>query len=367
MEDTLISSKHKIKKKQLSYIDAGVDIKAGNTLVNEIKPLALSTYRKGVLSDLGGFGGLFDLKAAGYLDPILIAGTDGVGTKCLIAKNINHFNGIGIDLVAMCVNDIIVQGAEPLLFLDYFATSKLDIKQGKEIISSIAEGCKLAKCALLGGETAEMPDLYSPNDFDLAGFCLGAVDRDKLITGKKVIDGDIVLGLGSSGLHSNGFSLVRKVMELNGMSYLSTAPFDSNQTLGMAFLKPTRIYVNSCLTAIKEGGVHALAHVTGGGLIENIPRILPKNLGVCLDCNSWSVSSLFTWLSNIGNISPEEMFKTFNCGLGMIIVADHTKSLHLKKVLEECGESIFEIGSVKKIPVGSPQVELENIDSPWIN
>ncbi|NQW00662.1 MAG: phosphoribosylformylglycinamidine cyclo-ligase, partial [Rhodospirillales bacterium] len=312
-----MSNENYNNKSPLSYKNSGVDIDAGNDLVENIKPLAAATTRPGVTSGLGGFGALFDLKAAGYTDPILVSGTDGVGTKLMVATAANIHNTIGIDLVAMCANDLIVQGAEPLLFLDYFATGKLNVGAGKAIIEGIAAGCKLAGCALIGGETAEMPGMYADGDYDLAGFCVGAVERDQILTGDKVGAGDVVIGLAASGIHSNGFSLVRKVVEASGLSYAAPAPFSPSLSLGEALLTPTRLYVKSCLAAIGEGGVHALAHITGGGLTENIPRVLPAGLGVVLDANRWPVPDVFTWMASVGGMSAAEMNRTFNCGIGM--------------------------------------------------
>lgn len=308
---------------------------------------------------------MFDLKAAGYSDPILVSGTDGVGTKLMIATAANIHNTIGIDLVAMCANDLIVQGAEPLLFLDYFATGKLDIQAGKAIIEGIAKGCSLAGCALIGGETAEMPGMYADGDYDLAGFCVGAVERDQILTGDQVCDGDIVLGLASSGLHSNGYSLARKVVETAGLSYQSPAPFDASLSLGEALLIPTRLYVKSCLAAIAEGGVHALAHITGGGLTENIPRVLPDGLGVTLDANAWTVPDVFKWIAKSGGINAVEMSRTFNCGIGMVCIIAKDRVAAVTSVLQAHGEQVFEIGTVIKSPADTPRVQIRNADSQW--
>jgi len=336
-------------------------------LVEQIKPLAASTRRSGVTSGLGGFGALFDLKAAGYSDPILVSGTDGVGTKLMIATAANIHNTIGIDLVAMCANDLIVQGAEPLLFLDYFATGKLDVNAGKAIIEGIAKGCSLAGCALIGGETAEMPGMYGPGDYDLAGFCVGAVERDQLLTGDKVCEGDVVLGLASSGLHSNGFSLARKVVETAGLSYQSPAPFDANQTLGQALLVPTRLYVKSCLAAIREGGIHALAHITGGGLTENIPRVLPDELGVQLNTEFWDVPDVFKWMAKSGGINAAEMSRTFNCGIGMVCIVAKDRVAAITTVLKAHGEQVFTIGSVVHASADTPRVQILNSEAQWKN
>ena len=289
-----------------------MDIDAGNALVEAIKPLAKATARKGSDAGLGGFGAFFDLKAAGYTDPILVATTDGVGTKLKIAIEANQHGTIGIDLVAMCVNDLVVQGAEPLLFLDYFATGKLDVENGRQIVAGISDGCLQAGCALVGGETAEMPGMYAKGDYDLAGFAVGAVERGRQITGSDVKAGDVVLGLGSSGVHSNGYSLVRKVVSVAGLDYSAKAPFDPSKTLGEALLAPTRIYVKSCLAAIRAGGVKALAHITGGGLLENIPRVLPKDLACEIDAASWQQPPVFGWLRKTAGIDAQEMARTFN-------------------------------------------------------
>ena len=308
---------------------------------------------------------MFDLKAAGFKDPILVSGTDGVGTKLMVATAMNIHNTIGIDLVAMCANDLIVQGAEPLLFLDYFATGKLEVEAGKAIIKGIADGCKLAGCALIGGETAEMPGMYAPGDYDLAGFCVGAVERDDILTGDKVAAGDVVIGLASDGLHSNGFSLARKVVEAAGLTFQSPAPFDLDTTLGEAMLVPTRMYVKSCLAAIREGGVHALAHITGGGLTENIPRVLPDGLGVELDAAEWVVPNLFKWMAKAGGVASDEMNRTFNCGVGMVCVIAADRVEHLRSVFEANGERVFTIGIVASITGDTPAVQISNPEAQW--
>jgi len=308
---------------------------------------------------------MFDLKAAGYKDPILVSGTDGVGTKLMLAIATGVHDTIGIDLVAMCANDLIVQGAEPLLFLDYFATGKLDVDAGRAIVGGIAEGCQRAGCALIGGETAEMPGMYSKGDYDLAGFCVGAVERDNILTGSDVTEGDVVFGLASDGVHSNGFSLLRKIVERSAAGYDDVAPFDSERTLGQVFLEPTRLYVGSCLAAIKSGGVHALAHITGGGLTENIPRVLPKGLAVEVDTAAWTIRPEFKWLAQSGNVAPEEMVRTFNCGLGMVVVVDRMESKSVQGVLREQGETVFEIGRVYKQQSDSGQVTVLNLSEPW--
>lgn len=334
-------------------------------MVESIKPFARSTNRPGVTSGLGGFGALFDLKAAGFNDPILVSGTDGVGTKLMVAAAANIHDTIGIDLVAMCANDLIVQGAEPLLFLDYFATGKLDIEAGKDIIKGIAEGCTLAGCALIGGETAEMPGMYAPGDYDLAGFCVGAVERDQILTGDDVKAGDTVLGLASAGLHSNGFSLVRSVVDASGLSYNDPAPFASSQSLGEALLTPTRLYVKSCLAAIQSGGVHALAHITGGGLTENIPRILPGGLDVVLDATTWNVPDVFNWMVGVGHMPADEMYRTFNCGIGMACIVAPERVSALRDVFEAHGEQVFEIGKVVAGASETPSVTITEPKAPW--
>jgi phosphoribosylformylglycinamidine cyclo-ligase len=335
----------------ITYRDAGVDIDAGNALVEAIKPLAKATARAGADAGLGGFGAFFDPKRAGFRDPILVATTDGVGTKLKIAIDANAHDTIGIDLVAMCVNDLVVQGAEPLFFLDYFATGKLDVETGKKIIAGIADGCKQAGCALIGGETAEMPGMYAKGDYDLAGFAVGAVEREAAITGTRVAEGDIVLGLGSSGVHSNGYSLVRKIVEASGLTYESEAPFAKGEQLGKALLTPTRIYVKSCLAAIraessKLGGVKALAHITGGGLLENIPRVLPAGLASNIDAGTWSLPPVFGWMRKVAGTDAQEMARTFNCGIGMIMVVAPDDAALVAKTLRGHGETVSEIGRI---------------------
>ena len=350
---------------QLSYKDAGVDIDAGNALVEAIKPLARSTARSGADASLGGFGGFFDLKAAGFRDPLLVAANDGVGTKLKVAIAAGRHDCVGIDLVAMCVNDLVVQGAEPLFFLDYYATGRLDVSAGRAIVAGIADGCRQAGCALIGGETAEMPGLYDGDDYDLAGFAVGAVERDAVITGNTVSEGDRVLGLASSGLHSNGFSLVRKVVETLGVSYDRPAPFAADSSLGEALLAPTRIYVKSCLQAIGSGGVKALAHITGGGFLENLPRVIPANFRVALPGITWPVPPVFRWLAAQGGIAPREMVRTFNCGIGMVLVVDPENRDQLVARLEEAGETVFEIGRIEPAENHQPPVELVDLDRSW--
>jgi len=348
-----------------SYKAAGVDIDAGNALVEAIKPLVKSTDRPGVASELGGFGGLFDLKAAGYTDPMLAAATDGVGTKLLIAGAAGHHETIGIDLVAMCVNDLVVQGAEPLFFLDYLATGKLEVDAGRELIAGIADGCKQAGCALIGGETAEMAGLYGPGHYDLAGFAVGAVERDRLLRGDEAKPGDVIFGLASSGLHSNGFSLVRRIVEDNSYDYAGAAPFDDSQSLGRALLEPTRIYVKSCLKALATGGVHGFAHITGGGLLENIPRVLPAGLTAAIDTNAWPLPSVFRWLAKTGAVMPQEMARTFNCGIGMVVLAAPGDAGDVEAVLSKAGEYVIPLGTVRESSVGEDAVILDNLGDGW--
>ena len=329
-----------------SYRAAGVDIDAGNALVQALKPLARATARAGADAGLGGFGALFDLKAAGFKDPILVATTDGVGTKLKLAITTGQHDTVGIDLVAMCVNDLVVQGAEPLFFLDYFATGKLDVETGKRIIAGIAQACRDVGCALVGGETAEMPGFYAAGEYDLAGFAVGAAERGRLLTGTDVKAGDLVFGLASSGVHSNGFSLVRRIVESQGLSYDQPAPFDSERTLGAALLTPTRLYVKSCLAAVRAGGVKALAHITGGGLIENIPRVLPEGLAAEIDAASWTLPPVFRWLAENGRIGPEEMARTFNCGIGMVAVVAPDLAGAALEILTAAGENVVTIGRI---------------------
>jgi phosphoribosylformylglycinamidine cyclo-ligase len=327
--------------------------------VQVIKPLARSTVRPGADAALGGFGGLFDPAAAGYRDPVLVAATDGVGTKLMIAFAAGLHGTVGIDLVAMCVNDLVVQGAEPLVFLDYFATGSLEIETARAVIGGIADGCRQAGCALIGGETAEMPGMYARGDYDLAGFSVGAVERDAVLTGAGVAEGDVVFGLASSGLHSNGFSLVRKVVELQGLDYAAPAPFDPQRPLGEALLAPTRIYVKSCLAAVRGGGVHALAHITGGGLIENLPRVLPDGLAARLDAATWPEPPVFGWLAEAGGIARHEMYRTFNCGVGMALVVAPEFAAAVLATLVDAGETVFEIGRIAERGDG-PAVIVEN-------
>jgi len=331
-------------KPRLSYADAGVDIDAGNALVERIKPAAKRTARRGTMGGLGGFGALFDLKAAGYSDPILVAATDGVGTKLRIAIDTGRVETIGIDLVAMCVNDLVCQGAEPLFFLDYFATGKLDVAQASVIIEGIARGCTESGCALIGGETAEMPGMYTHGDFDLAGFAVGAMERGAELP-NGVAAGDVALGLASSGVHSNGYSFVRKVVARAGLDWGDASPFGSG-SLGAALLAPTRLYVRPALAAIRAGGVHGLAHITGGGLTENPPRVLPEGLGIEIDLGAWALPPVFRWLAETADMAEPELLKTFNCGIGMIVVVAPDRAAALRAVLEAAGETVVELGRV---------------------
>jgi len=330
----------------LSYRAAGVDIDAGNALVDAIKPLAKTTARPGADAGLGGFGALFDLKAAGFADPILVATTDGVGTKLKIAIETGRHETVGTDLVAMCVNDLVVQGAEPLFFLDYFATGKLEVAAGRAIVAGIAEACRAVGCALVGGETAEMPGMYAAGDYDLAGFAVGAAERGRLLDGSTVAEGDIVLGLASTGLHSNGFSLVRRAVETAGLGYGDPAPFAPGASLGEALLVPTRLYVRSCLAAIRRGGVKALAHITGGGLLENIPRVLPPGLAAEIDAASWPLPPVFRWLAETARLGPAELARTFNCGIGMVAVVAPGEADAVAAVLAGEGETVRPIGRI---------------------
>ena len=335
------------KKNGLTYADAGVDIDAGNRLVDMIKPLVRATARPGADAEIGGFGGLFDLKAAGFKDPVLVAATDGVGTKVKIAIEAKLHAGIGIDLVAMSVNDLVVQGAEPLFFLDYFACGRLDPEATAAIVAGVAEACRESGCALIGGETAEMPGLYKDGDYDLAGFAVGAAERGTLLPTKDIAVGDAVIGLSSSGVHSNGFSLVRKIVERSGLGWDANAPFSPVMTLGGALLAPTKLYVKSCLRAIREtGAVKALAHITGGGFTDNIPRVLPPGLGVGIDLPRLPVLPVFKWLAEQGDIDELEMLRTFNCGIGMVMIVKPDAIEQVSAVLTEAGETVSLLGEV---------------------
>ena len=329
-----------------TYAKAGVSIAAGNALVRMIAPLAKSTRRAGADADLGGFGGFFDLKAAGFTDPLLVASNDGVGTKLKLAIDSGRHDGVGIDLVAMCVNDLIVQGAEPLFFLDYYATAKLDTDVATRVVASIAEGCKMAGCALIGGETAEMPGMYADGDYDLAGFCVGAVERHQVLSADKVAAGDVIIGLASSGIHSNGFSLVRRLAADKGWKLDRPALFDQEILLIDALMAPTRIYVKSLLPAMRGGTVHAVAHITGGGLLENIPRILPDGLHAHVNADLWPQPRLMAFLQAQGHIEPEEMARTFNCGIGMAVIVAECDADALCSALSEAGETVHRIGRI---------------------
>jgi phosphoribosylformylglycinamidine cyclo-ligase len=348
------------QKNGLTYRAAGVDIAAGDALVDAIKPLARATERAGVMGGLGGFGALFDLRAAGFVDPVLVSGTDGVGTKLKIAIETGIHDTVGVDLVGMCVNDLVVQGAEPLFFLDYFATGKLDPRQAREVIAGIASGCNEAGCALVGGETAEMPGLYRDGDYDLAGFAVGAVERGALLP-RGVGVGDAVLGLASSGLHSNAFSLVRRVVEVSGLPWTAPAPFDPEVSLGQALLTPTRIYVRSLLALHRAGLLKAAAHITGGGLPGNLPRVLPEGMVAVLE-PYWSVPPVFGWLARTGGIAVEEMLRVFNCGIGMaVVVADADAATEL---LRDLGESVSRIGHIAA-GSGAAEVRIE-LPAGWL-
>ena len=335
------------KNSPYTYADAGVSIAAGNALVKAIGPLAKATARPGADSELGGFGGFFDPRAAGYVDPLLVAANDGVGTKLKLAIDHDRHDSVGVDLVAMCVNDLIVQGAEPLFFLDYFATGRLENDVATRVIAGIAEGCKQAGCALIGGETAEMPGMYAPGDYDLAGFCVGAVERGEQLTGERVAPGDVLLGLASSGVHSNGYSLVRRLAEDKGWKLKRPALFDQERLLIDALIEPTRIYVASLLPLIRGELINGLAHITGGGLLENIPRILPQGAHAVIDANLWPQPRLMAFLQAQGHIEPEEMARTFNCGVGMVLSVAAEKVADVTAKLETCGETVFPVGRIE--------------------
>jgi phosphoribosylformylglycinamidine cyclo-ligase len=355
----------------VGYRAAGVDIDAGNAFVQALKPLARATARPGTAAGLGGFGALFDLKAAGFKDPILVATTDGVGTKLKIAQVAAgmaslsiKLDSIGVDLVAMCVNDLIVQGAEPLFFLDYFATGKLELGVAKSILEGVATACLETGCALVGGETAEMPGMYGPGEYDLAGFAVGATERGNILDGSGVRSGDVVLGLASSGLHSNGFSLVRRVMEQADLRYDAPAPFAPEMSLAEALLIPTRLYVAGCRAALKAGGVHALAHITGGGVVENIPRVLPDGTAAILDSCTWALPPVFAWLMKIAAIPAAEMARVFNCGIGMVAVIDPTRVENIEAAFAAAGERVFRIGHIERV-AGAARTVLLNCETQW--
>lgn len=354
-----------------AYKDAGVDIDAGAELVERIKPAVKATNRSGCLSGLGGFGALFDPKAAGFKDPILVSATDGVGTKLKIAIDTGKHDTVGIDLVAMCVNDLVVQGAEPLFFLDYFASGKLNVEHATAVVNGIAKGCEIAGCALIGGETAEMPGMYAEKDYDLAGFTVGAVERDEVVDNSRIIEGDVVIGMASSGLHSNGFSLVRKIVgSTQGYSYDKDAPFEVGKNLGDVLLTPTKIYVKSLLSALKikndqgQQAIKGMANITGGGLIENIPRIMPDDIVTVLDANKWTLPPLFKWLADIGNLTVDDMAVTLNCGIGMIVVCEQADAQKIMDNLTEQGETVMKIGYLKK-KTDEKSVIIENTDKAW--
>jgi phosphoribosylformylglycinamidine cyclo-ligase len=340
------------KSVPVTYRDSGVDIDAGNALVHAIKPLVKATRRSGADADLGGFGGLFDLKAAGFRDPILVAANDGVGTKLKIAIDSGRHTTIGIDLVAMCVNDLVVQGAEPLFFLDYFATGHLDVTVAKDVVAGIAEGCRQAGCALIGGETAEMPGMYHQGDYDLAGFAVGAVERGEILPRADIAIGDVLIGLPSAGVHSNGYSLVRRLAQSEGLGWGDAAPWSPGTTLGEALLTPTRIYVKSVLAAIEatggasDGAVKGLSHITGGGLSENLPRVLPDTVAAAVDLSAISVPPVFGWLAKAGRLDDAEMLRTFNCGIGMIVIAERGRVGDVMQALTDAGEAPILLGAI---------------------
>jgi len=352
----------------ITYRDAGVDIDAGNRLVEFIKPLARSTQRAGADTDLGGFGGLFDLKGAGFRDPVLVSATDGVGTKLKIAIDTGQHATIGIDLVAMCVNDLVVQGAEPLFFLDYFACGKLDVDTAKAVVSGIAEGCRQAGCALIGGETAEMPGMYQPGDYDLAGFAVGAVERGEILPRGDIVAGDVLIGLAASGVHSNGYSLVRRLVKDSGIAWEAAAPFEPGRTLAEALLAPTRVYVKPVLAAIEavggtQGPIKALAHITGGGISENLPRVLPNDVAARVDLASFTAPPVFGWLAQTGRLPDEEMLKTFNCGVGMVMVVARNEADVLVRLLQEWGEAPYVIGEI--VPGSGARSEAKGKGASW--
>jgi phosphoribosylformylglycinamidine cyclo-ligase len=350
------------KRGGLTYASAGVDISAGNALVEAIKPLARATRRKGADSALGGFGGIFDLKACGYRDPVLVAANDGVGTKLRLAIETGRHHGVGIDLVAMSVNDLVVQGAEPLFFLDYYATGKLDVAAARDVIAGIADGCRQAGCALIGGETAEMPGMYHGGDYDLAGFAVGAVERRKILPARTVKPGDVILGLASSGPHSNGYSLIRKLVELSGVRLGAAAPFDPSRTLADALLTPTRIYVKPLLKELRKSArIKALAHITGGGFLENIPRVLPKGTVAEIDLAAVPFLPVFGWLQQAGNVDQHEMLRTFNCGVGMIVVVAARDAKAVAAGLRRSGEKVVTLGTLRKRKGREPQVAVSGI------
>ena len=355
-----------------AYKEAGVDIDAAAALVEDIKPHIKRTHRSGVMSGIGGFGALFDLKETGYKDPIMVSGTDGVGTKIKIAIDTDTHDTIGIDAVAMCVNDIVVQGAEPLFFLDYFATGKLENHVAEAVIKGVANGCEESGCALIGGETAEMPGLYAGGDYDLAGFSVGAVERDEMITGEAIREGDVILGLASSGLHSNGFSLVRHIIKgSQGFDYESETAFSNGKPLKDILLTPTRLYVKSILEALKiksddgKTAIHGMAHITGGGLWENVPRVLPDDVAAVIDCAAWELPPVFGWLKEAGNLKPMDLATTLNTGIGMVVICDPEHATALTDQFKSTGEKVFDIGLIKKRNASDQNIIFENIDESW--
>ena len=352
----------------VTYREAGVDIDAGNRLVAAIKPLAKATRRPGADADLGGFGALFDLRSAGYRDPVLVSATDGVGTKLKIAIDTGRHATIGIDLVAMCVNDLVVQGAEPLFFLDYFACGKLDVETARSVVSGIADGCRQAGCALIGGETAEMPGMYAAQDYDLAGFAVGAVERGAILPRADVAVGDVLIGLPSSGVHSNGYSLVRRLAAAEGLAWDAPAPFEPARTLAEALLSPTRIYVKPLLAAIAatggaQGAIKALAHITGGGLSENVPRVLPDSVAARIDLGAFQAPAVFGWLAKVGRLSDVEMLKTFNCGIGMVAVVAKSEADAVLAALREAGEAPLPIGEI--VAPGGEKTDAKGKGEAW--
>ncbi|MEQ8333938.1 phosphoribosylformylglycinamidine cyclo-ligase [Nisaea sp.] len=345
----------------LTYKEAGVDIDAADRLIDFIKPLTKSTVRPGADGAIGGFGGVFDPKAAGFKDPVFVAATDGVGTKLRLAIDTGNYAGVGTDLVAMCVNDLVVQGAEPLFFLDYYATGKLDVEAARTVIAGIAEGCRQSGAALIGGETAEMPGMYTDGDFDLAGFAVGAAERENLILEPRAEAGDVILGLAASGVHSNGFSLVRRIVDRSGLGWGDDAPFAKGQSLGDALLTPTKIYVKSCLAALASGGVTGLAHITGGGLLDNPPRSFAKHLAAEIDVESWTLPPVFKWLAETGGVPAEELARTFNCGIGMTLTVSADRADAVTEILAEAGEIVFRIGKLTERAEDAPSVTLQGL------
>jgi phosphoribosylformylglycinamidine cyclo-ligase len=358
--------------KESAYKQAGVDIDAADELIESIKPHVKKTNRSGVMAGLGGFGALFDLKQTGFKDPVLVSSTDGVGTKIKLAIDLDRHDTIGIDCVAMCVNDVVVQGGEPLFFLDYFATGKLVNRVAEAVIAGVAAGCQQANCALIGGETAEMPGLYAGGDYDLAGFTVGAVERDGIIDGSTITEGDVLLGLASSGFHSNGYSLVRHVIKsIKGFDFNAPAPFENNTSFANAILRPTRIYVRSVVAALKITGangksaIKGMAHITGGGIYENVPRMLPDAVEARIDAKAWDLPGIFRWLAREGKLEHHDMARTLNCGIGMVIACDAAKAGEVKAKLEAAGETVYTLGSIQKRNVSDKPVVIDNIETAW--